>query len=112
VLGSWLHSHEEDTATTAVYRRASYDFPPSRGRKGFELRPDGTLTEKGIGPADRSVHTAGHWRLGEDGGLEFIAGPADQPARALQIESVDEDRLVVWKGAPARASPAGTRSSP
>ncbi|MBI1917407.1 MAG: hypothetical protein HYS12_22125 [Planctomycetes bacterium] len=98
ILGSWLHSHEEDTDTTTVYRRADYEFPPSRGRKGFELRADGALSEKGIGPTDRSVHTAGRWHLSEDGCLEFFAGTRGSPTRVLPIESADGDKIVVRKG--------------
>ncbi|SRR5712692_9407590 len=97
LLGSWLHSHEEDTPTTTVYRRAGYNFPPSRGRKGFELRPDGSLTEKGIGPTDRSVHSAGKWQLGANRCLEFYPHSSNQPARVLPIESVHDDMLVVRK---------------
>ncbi len=41
----WVHSHEEDTATQTVFRPATYDFPLSRGRRSFELRPDGTVLE-------------------------------------------------------------------
>ena len=29
LLGSWVHSHEEDTADTVVYRRADFDFVTS-----------------------------------------------------------------------------------
>jgi hypothetical protein len=43
---AWVHSHEEDTATTTVYRPAGFPFPPSRGRKGFHLQPGGTLTAR------------------------------------------------------------------
>jgi hypothetical protein len=108
--GTWLHSHEEDTDTTVVYRRADYDFPPARGRKGFELRPDGALSEKGIGPTDRSVHRAGHWRLGGDGCLEFFAGTGtgNSPTRVLPIESADGDKIVVRKGSQTCAPRGGS----
>jgi hypothetical protein len=98
LLGSWLHSHEEDTDDTAVYRRADYDFPPARGRKGFELKPDGTLSEKGIGPTDRSVQTRGRWHLSGNGCLEFFAGTGEGPTRVLPIVSANDDKIVVRKG--------------
>ena len=41
----WVHSHEEDTETEMVFRPASHPFPRSRGRRSFELRPDGTFVE-------------------------------------------------------------------
>ncbi len=34
----WMHSHEEDSGDVQVYRPADYDFPPARGRRGFELQ--------------------------------------------------------------------------
>ena len=67
----WLHSHEEDTPGRTVYRPADYHFPPSRGRKGFDLGPGGNLVEIGIGPTDRSTRTLGKWRLVGDKTLEF-----------------------------------------
>ena len=47
LIGSWVHSHEEDTATEQVFRRAHYAFPPSRGREALELRSDGTAAVHG-----------------------------------------------------------------
>src|SRR5262245_27229452 len=95
--GCWLHSHEEDTDTTAVYRRAEYEFPPARGRRGFELRPDGTLIEEGIGPTDKPTATPGRWHLNPDGCLEFFTGPGTGPTRILPILSADADKVVVRK---------------
>jgi hypothetical protein len=46
----WVHSHEEDSDEEMVFRPAAYEFPPSRGRRSFELKPDGILAEGGIGP--------------------------------------------------------------
>jgi hypothetical protein len=108
LVGAWLHSHEEDTPTTTVYRKADYDFPPSRGRQGFELSHDGTLAQKTIGPADRGQHVRGTWRLTPQGCLELLApGDAAQPPppQVLQLESVDSGRLVVRKSAPACRRP-------
>ena len=104
LLGAWLHSHEEDTATTTVYKRASGDLPPSRSRQGYELKADGTLTEKGIGPTDKSVKSSGQWRLSEDQRLELIPA-AGRAARVLQIQSADGTKIVIHKNAPADSQP-------
>jgi hypothetical protein len=61
ILGVWLHSHEEDTDSTMVYRPRGYAFPPSRGRDAIDLRLDGTLIEYGIGPDDRGQAVVGRW---------------------------------------------------
>ncbi len=62
----WIHSHEEDTATEMVFRPATFPFPRSRGRISFDLRRDGTLIGRGIGPTDRRTQETGRWRLTED----------------------------------------------
>ena len=65
----WIHSHEEDTPQEMVFRPATHTFPPSRGRTGIELRPDGTYVETGIAPTDGPKLTQGKWKLHEDGAL-------------------------------------------
>jgi hypothetical protein len=91
---AWLHSHEEDTATTTVYRPAQFPFPPSRGRKGFHLQPGGTLTARKPGPTDQTLTTAGTWKLAGD---QLELSPHDEGTQTLCIESVEPDRLVVQK---------------
>lgn len=91
----WVHSHEEDTDKEMVFRPAAFEFPPSRGRRSFELRPDGALVEGGIGPTDRPVETQGIWELRDDR-LVLRRGPSETP-RVMRIASVDDDRLVVEK---------------
>ena len=85
----WVHSHEEDTGTEMVFRPASYDFPPARGRQGFELKPDGGLIDYAIGPTDRRAKSKGKWTLEDD---ELRLGE-----RSLKVVSVDSQRLVVRK---------------
>ena len=85
----WTHSHEEDTDQEMVFRPASYAFPPARGRTGFELKPDGSLVEYGIGPTDRRTQSTGKWRL--DGDVLKVG------TRTMKIASLDRDRLVVRK---------------
>ncbi|MBG0815671.1 hypothetical protein [Planomonospora sp. ID82291] len=63
ITGVWLHSYEEDTGSTAVYRPAEHPFRPSRRvRDGLEFRPDGTFAELRPGPDDRPRQTLGRWR--------------------------------------------------
>jgi len=92
---SWVHSHEEDTETEMIFRPATYRFPPSRGRKSFELRPDGTLLETGIGPADVPLQYQGKWQLIKNGNLVFLFNSVTMPRKILKIVSVERNRLVV-----------------
>jgi hypothetical protein len=96
---AWVHSHEEDTATTVVYRPAKFPLPPSRGRKGFHLRPGGTLTARKPGPTDQPETTAGTWKLA---GKQLELSPQGEGAQNLCIESLEPDRLVVRKTSPGQ----------
>jgi hypothetical protein len=94
----WVHSHEEDTETETVYRPAGYKFPPSRGRRSFDIKPDGRVVEHGIAPTDGQAETGGTWRLQDDGAtLAFFAQKSSKPVRVLHIASVDREKLVVKK---------------
>jgi len=93
----WMHSREEDTAAQMIFRPASYDFPPARGRTGFELRPDQSLVEIGIGPTDRVEESPGSWKLDQGNQLLFYSKSSPEPTRVMQIVSVDKDRMVIKK---------------
>ena len=90
----WIHSHEEDTGGEAVYRPATWSFPPARGRAGFDLRRDGSLVRLGPGPTDRPQKARGRWRL-EGDRLVLAVTVAGETPQILQIVSASEDRLVV-----------------
>jgi hypothetical protein len=94
LAGRWTHSHEEDGPGTMVFRPAGWDFPPSRGRRSFELRPDGSLTSGKPGPTDQTVTSEGEWRLLPGNVLELDR--EGEPTR-LQIVKIESDRLVVRK---------------
>ena len=91
----WVHSHEEDTETDTVFRPASYRFPPSRGRKTFELKAGGVLLQAGIGPADVPRQQQGTWRLISDDELAFYFTSGTGPHLVMQIVSLEKNRLVV-----------------
>lgn len=58
---SWIHSREEDKEGIQVYRPEGYEFPPSRGRAGFEIRKDGEFIDRPIAPADGNETILGRW---------------------------------------------------
>jgi hypothetical protein len=93
---AWLHAHEEDSPGQTVYRPASYDFPPARGRAGFELLPGQRLRYTGIAPADGPSHANGYWQLRQETPLAvLLLSLPKQPDRRLSIISISADRLVV-----------------
>ena len=88
LMRHWTHSREEDSDDLRVYRPDDWDFPPARGRRGFELRPDGELLVYGPGATDRPEATAGRW---ESSG----AGRVRVGDEELEIVSLEPDRLAV-----------------
>lgn len=92
----WLHSHEEDTAGEIVYRPSGFKFPPSRGRTGFELRPDGTAHVLGIAPTDAPDQHTGTWNIGDERQLT-VHVPSLQETQSMTVLSVSPDRLVLKK---------------
>ena len=92
----WIHSHEEDTPTEMVFRPADFPFPPSRGRHGFELKPDGSYVEAAIGPTDKPLKAEGTWDL-EGNRIAIYKAGERAPARTLEVTSATPSRLVIRK---------------
>ena len=93
----WLHSHEEDTDSELVYRPATFRFPPSRGRDGFEFKSDFTCLEIGIGPTDAIQERLGSWEVEENDGIEICIHPKASEMQKIRVSSVDGERLVIKK---------------
>jgi hypothetical protein len=93
----WVHSHEEDSNGEMVFRPATYPFPPSRGRKSFDLRPRGHLGTSGIGPDDRPVQGEGAWNVDASNRLTLEPSTPGAPRAVMQILQVAPDKLVVRK---------------
>jgi hypothetical protein len=93
----WVHSHEEDTAAEMVFRPATFDLPPSRGRASFELKPDRTYIEGAIGPADVPRELHGVWSVEDEGGDTVLNVRSPSGSRSFKVISVDADRLVISK---------------
>jgi hypothetical protein len=95
--GRWVHAHEEDTPEQMVFRPADYDLPPARGRAAFELRPDGTFREVGLGAADVPDEASGTWALEDDDRIVLGEGAPGGVPRTMRVVAAETDRLVVEK---------------
>lgn len=93
VFDRWVHSHEEDTEHATVYRPDGYPFPPSRGRSGFEIEPDGTFVELSIAPGDGSAEVPGQWSAPDDHHVRVrLENGRSYTLEIVEIES--DDRLL------------------
>lgn len=97
LLGHWIHSHEEDAQGVSVYRPVSYNFPPSRGRDGYEFREGGKLVYYGIAATDGTDLLSGSWTIE---GPNLVRIQIDNPRYkpyVLQVVSCDNQALKVKK---------------
>jgi hypothetical protein len=91
IQATWIHSHEEDQGDRMVFRSADFDFPPSRGRIEFSLKPGGVVEVVRPGPDDRRRKASGRWTLA--GKRLEIEAPGF--SGSFDVEEVDHQRLVV-----------------
>ena len=76
---TWFWSYEEDDQTAdnpSVYRPASYNFPPSRGRTGFTIFENKIsgfkfIVNHNIAPADGLQYSVGQWQLINENEIRF-----------------------------------------
>ena len=97
IFGIWLHSHEEDTPTTTVYRTRGYTFPPSRGRDAVEFRPDGTFIQYGSGPDDRDQAIVSRWQDLGSGRVQITVPANDGSSSVWRILSCAHGVLTIEK---------------
>lgn len=97
VIGSWLHSWEEDTAELIVFRPADYPFGPSRGRDGYEFQTGGILIYHGFGPADAPLTATGEWGWHSGDEIHLVVNDPQGAYidETLRIVSCDADSLQV-----------------
>jgi hypothetical protein len=90
VFRHWIHSREEDAGGVEVYRPEGYAFPPSFGRDGFEMQPEGRFIQDVISPTDGTEQVPGHWRQTGPNQVAVRFVSARYPDYAFQIVGVDD----------------------
>lgn len=98
ITGIWLHSHEEDTPSTLVFRPRDYPLQPARWRDAIELRADGTCIWHGSSPDDRGQAIDGRWEDLGGGQAQIKAATAGGGSLPRRIQSWAPDKLVIKKG--------------
>jgi hypothetical protein len=91
----WRHAHEEDGAGQLVFRPAGHPFPRSRGRVGYEFKPDGTCTYVGIAARDGSTRQACTWSWSDQPERELTIDLGSGERQRFRLLSLDSDRLVL-----------------
>lgn len=89
----WIHSHEDDGADYRAFRSADFDFPPARGREGFEIRKDGSFVHHQIGPVDVPVVVEGKWTMKNRYTIQVTLPGTDTPPFELHIADVQKGML-------------------
>jgi hypothetical protein len=90
----WIHSREEDQGDVQFFRPEDFSFPPSFGRDGLEMRPDGTFVQDDVGPADGIVQTEGRWTQQGPGQIA-VRFDGEREDYAFSIVGVDADLLRI-----------------
>jgi len=95
IFRHWIHSREEDTMDTMVYRPSDFKFPASRGREGFEIKKSGEFVQYAIGRDDRSNKIIGRINADDPNSLYIRFDDPHLQPYALKILMCNEDVLRV-----------------
>jgi hypothetical protein len=94
VFNHWKHSYEEDQDGLKIYRLSTFQFPPSRGREGFEIRKNGEFIKHGIAASDEPIKTLGSWSQISDN--KIVLSYADPGLNdTIEIASTEKDLLKI-----------------
>jgi hypothetical protein len=97
ITGIWLHSHEEDTASTMIFRPRGYAFRPARWRDAIEVQADGICIWHGSSADDRGESVPGRWEDLGDGQAEITPVTDAGDALPRRVRSWAADKLIVEK---------------
>ena len=92
---TWLHSFEEDSGDTLVYRPNTFDFPPSRGRTGFTLESGGVIKRYEIAPTDGLEERMGEWEQLDKRSVQIRMSPDSNPPRHYEVQIVSLENSVL-----------------
>jgi hypothetical protein len=65
IFKHWIESREDrdNRPNVSVFRPSDHKFPPSRGRRGFEIKKNGEFILHEIGSTDRPVKMVGNFTV-------------------------------------------------
>lgn len=93
----WIHSYEEDVEEMQIYRPHDYQFPPSRGRDGFEIKENRQFIFYTIGATDRPQAIVGKWELLDETKLKVSLEGREDQSFTLEVVELRDQYLKVIK---------------
>jgi hypothetical protein len=91
----WSHSYEENGKEWKAYRPDDFDFPPSRGREGFEIKKNGLFLFYQIAPTDGLLTIEGAWETTEKDIVKVTFVEKDHAPMVFKIISIENDLLKI-----------------
>jgi hypothetical protein len=90
----WIHSFEEDEKDKklTVYRPSRFNFPPARGREGFEIKRNGIFIWHPISPLDGNDTIEETWKLKDH--KIMITGKENKEFKIIELT---KDKLIISK---------------
>jgi len=97
IFQHWVESKEEkdDIEQIFIYRPKEYNFPPSRGRRSFEIKKNGEFIIHEIGPSDRPVILVGHFEVKGENIIKVLFNQKEKEPIAIKIVSVEKMMLKI-----------------
>jgi pregnancy-associated plasma protein-A len=95
LIGEWLHAHEEDEDGITVWRPATFELPPSRGRRKMNFADDASAVFYEIAPDDALRALDGFWHAEDEGTIVLDFADPDLLRRRLTIAELDVDILRI-----------------
>jgi hypothetical protein len=89
-----MHSHEEDTPGVAIYRPREYEFPPARGRTGFDFIASGKAVYHGIAGSDGVNELSGHWKTQGSDEIKITFNDERIQPIVLHVLTCDANKLA------------------
>jgi hypothetical protein len=93
----WIYSNQDKDhrPSVSVFRPSDYNFPPSRGRRGFEIRRNGEFILYEIGPDDRPVKKVGEFKVEGANKIKVYFEDKNKSAFSLGIVSLEENNSLL-----------------
>jgi len=97
IFKHWIYSHQDKDPrpSVSVFRPSDYRFPPSRGRRGFEIRRNGEFILYEIGSDDRPVKKVGEFKVEGPNKIKVFFEDKKESAFTLGIVSFEDNNNLL-----------------